>query len=74
MSLWAFLELKVLGAFSSGLGLNSFESCLLTSRNCQKYLYQWEHLNARFFYMHATGNMRDLFLVDIVDLIDGPIC
>ena len=33
MSLWAlkaqrvFLELKVFGAFSSGLGLNSFESC-----------------------------------------------
>ena len=24
--------------------------------------------------MHATGNMRDLFLVDIVDLIDGPVC
>ena len=23
-----FLELKVLGAFTSGLGLNSFESCL----------------------------------------------
>jgi hypothetical protein len=34
MSLWAlkevFLELKALGAFSSGLGLNSFESCYFT--------------------------------------------
>ena len=27
-SLNSFLELKVIGAYSSGLGLNSFESCL----------------------------------------------
>ena len=32
-SLEVFFELKVLGAFSSGLGLNSFESCLLYTIN-----------------------------------------
>ena len=32
-SLKSFLEWKVLGAFSSGLGLNSFESCYFYSSN-----------------------------------------
>ena len=43
-SLKSFLELNILGAFSSGLGLNSFESCLdwekiAISEFCTKWIF-----------------------------------
>jgi hypothetical protein len=47
MLLKSFLELKVLGAFASGLGLNSFESCLYLKFS-KKPTQEFDEFNLEF--------------------------
>ena len=76
-SLKSFLELKVLGVFSSGLGLNSFESCFqylsnvscsnerleeLDAITCSKFSSVLFWTVSEFFFSEAIGENNEIFL------------